>query len=563
MVSYGEASAYQLIGREGKGMGVFRSFLRPVTMVVLLLSGAVACTGGDGSSVASSSSGAEGTDCGTLEMAFNFDMQVPDPDIFYQADGLNVTQGAYEGLLRYVPNSDPPAIGPSLAESYTISPDGLTYTFKLRQGVKFHDGTDFNAQAMVYDFQRRADVNAGPAFYSSYIVKSETPDPYTLILHLKEPNQAFIGMVASPYGFKAVSPTAIKKHEVNGDFAQGWLATHSAGTGPYFYSRFEPGDYELTRFDDYWGTAPDFSPACFEKVHIQVIPDFTTQQLQLESGGLNLMIHGVGKNDVPRFEGEGFSIFRTFGIDFVVMHLNTESGPFSDPAVRAAVPQALDRQAIVDQVWGDGAAVANQIWPKGTIPADMGTYDVTMDPSKLAAAVQAGGWGDATVDLAYTTDDPVNEQLAGLIAAQLTSAGLKTSTRGVTQPETFTYPTKPNIRPDALVLPATPDAIDAWSWSDLFYRDGGGLSYFSPTVCTHATDLTVEGVTQADQEKAYEIYAQAAAAFQDCGAYVPIADVAETIVGAPGMTGFEHEPDSLWALRLASLRWSDGSPAGS
>ena len=539
-----------------------RRYLWPTSVGVILLLGAVACSGGDSSaSPSGSTGGGTTTDCGTLEMAFNFDMQVPDPDIFYQADGLNVTQGAYEGLLRYIPNSEPPKIGPSLAESWEISSDGLTYTFHLRKGVKFQDGTDFNAQAMVYDFQRRADVNAGPAFYSSYIVKSETPDPYTLILHLAEPNQAFIGMVASPYGFKAVSPTAIKAHTVNGDFAQGWLATHSAGTGAYYYSHFEPGDYELTKFDDYWGTAPDFSPACFQKVHIQIIPDFTTQQLQLESGGLNLMVHGVGKNDLPRFQSEGYSVYRTFGIDFVVMHLNTEKGVFSDPAVRAAVPEALDRQAIVDQVWGDGAAVADHIWPKGTIPDDMARYEPQADPSALAAAVQAGGWGNTTVDLAYTTDDPVNEQLAGLIAAQLTAAGLKTQTRGVTQPETFTYPTKPNIRPDALVLPATPDAIDAWSWSDLFYKEGGGLSYFSPTVCKDATDLTVQGVAEANQDDAFATYAQAAEAFAKCGAYVPIADVAETIVGAPGMTGFEHEPDSLWALRLAGLHWSGAAPS--
>lgn len=547
-------------------MGEFRGFLRSISAGAVVVLGLVACTSGGGTNDATGSTGGSGgtsgKDCGTLNMAFNFDMQVPDPDVFYQADGLNVTQGAYEGLLRYVPNSDPPTIGPSLAESYTISSDGLTYTFKLRKGVTFQDGTEFNAQAMVFDFQRRADVNAGPAFYSSYIDSTETPDPYTLILHLTQPNNAFIGMVASPYGFKAVSPTAIKEHEVNGDQAQGWLATHSAGTGPYYYTKFEPGDYEMARFDDYWGTAPDFAPACFQNVHIQIIPDFTTQQLQLENGELNLMVHGVGKNDLQRFQDEGFSIFRTFGIDYVVLHLNTHDGPFSDPAVRAAVPAALDRQTIVDEVWGDGAAVANQIWPKGTIPADMGTYDVTHDPSKLQTAVQAGGWSDTTADLAYTTDDPVNEQLAGLIASQLTAAGLKTTARGVTQPETFTYPTKPNIRPDALVLPATPDAINAWSWSDLFYRPGGGLSYFSPDVCQHASDLTVEGAAIPDEQKANEVYVEAAQAFQDCGAFVPIADVAETIVGAPGMTGFEHEPDSLWALRLASLRW-DATASGS
>jgi len=537
-------------------MSSFRGRARLLALGVILALGAVACTGGEDSTDATGTDATGTTDqtnCGTLEMAFNFDMQVPDPDIFYQADGLNVTQGAYEGLLRYKPNSEPPEIEPHLAQSYEVSPDGLTYTFQLRQGVTFQDGTEFNAKAMVASIERRAGVNAGPAFYASFIESMETPDPYTLILNLFEPNNAFLGLVASPYGFKAVSPTAVAENEVDGDLAQGYLATNSAGTGPYSISSFEPGDYEMTRFEDYWGEAP-FVPACYEKVHIRIIPDFTTQALELESGGLDIMIHGIAKNDIPRFEDQGFEVFRTFGIDYVVMHLNTAAGPFSDPAVRAAVPAALDRQVIVEEVWGDGGAVAEQLFPKGTIPAEVGVYQVEYDPSLLQAAVEAGGWSDVTVDFAYTTDDPVNEQLAGLIAAQLTAAGLNTTTRGVTQPETFEYPTKPEIRPDALVLPATPDAINAWAWADLFYKNGGGLSYFSPEVCGEGDSLVLEGLSIVDEQAANDTYAAAATAYQECGAFVPIADVAETIVGSPGMSGFEHEPDSLWALRLASLR---------
>jgi ABC-type transport system substrate-binding protein len=279
--------------------------------------------------------------------------------------------------------------------------------------------------------------------------------------------------------------------------------------------------------------------------------------LELESGGLNLMIHGVPKADVERFESQGFEVFRTLGINFVVMHLNTHDGPFSDPAVRAAVPNALDRETIVEEVWGDGAEVAGQLFPRGSLPADEGTFDVEYDPSQLQQAVEDGGWSDYTVDFTYTTDDPVNEQLAGLIASQLSAAGLQTTARGVTQPETFEFPTKPNIRPDALVLPATPDAINVWAWADLFYRNGGGLSYFSPEVCAEADQMNADGLTLVDEEEVTAHYVEVAEAYEECGAFVPIADVAETIVGAEGMTGFEHEPDSLWALRLASLRWEE------
>jgi len=237
-------------------------------------------------------------DCGPLEMAFPFDMQVPDPAIFYQSDGLNVTRGAYEGLLRYKPNTDLPEIEPLLAESYDISDDGLVYTFQIREGVKFHDGTDLTAQDVVRSFERRVGVDAGPAYMLWDVASYETPDDYTLIITLNQPDSAFIHYMAAPYGPGIVSPEAVEANEVDGDLAQAWIATNSAGTGPYYISSFEPGEYELTRFDDYWGEAP-YVPACFSPIHIRVIPAFTTQMLELENGGFDIMIPGVTTQDLP------------------------------------------------------------------------------------------------------------------------------------------------------------------------------------------------------------------------------------------------------------------------
>ena len=171
-------------------------------------------------------------DCGQLEMAFPFDMQVPDPAIFYQSDGLNVTRSAYEGLLRYRPNTTLPEIEPLLAESYNISDDGLVYTFQIREGVKFHDGTDLTAQDIVASFERRVGVDAGPAYMLWDVASYETPDDFTLIITLNQPDSAFIHYMAAPYGPGIVSPEAVEANAVGDDLAQAWIATHSAGTGP-------------------------------------------------------------------------------------------------------------------------------------------------------------------------------------------------------------------------------------------------------------------------------------------------------------------------------------------
>lgn len=489
----------------------------------------------------------------TLQMAFNFDMQVPDPDIFYQADGLNVVRGAYEGLLRYKPNTKVPTIQPLLAKSFTTSKDGRTYTFRLRPGVKFQDGTSLTAKALITSFQRRVKVNAGPAYMLSGVKNYQAPNALTFVITLKKRDSAFIHFLASPYGPVAISPKVLKEKSVGGDFAKKYLATHSAGTGPYMISKFVPGEYELTRFDGYWGNTGAYRPAYFQKVHIRIIPDFTTQMLELESGGLDIMIHGVSKTDIGRFTNSKYNIFQHFGINFVVLHLNTHHAVFEDARIRRAVPMALNRSQIVSDVWGSGARLAKHIFPQGMLPPGVGEYKVKYDPAALRNAVKAAGWKGKAVDLTYTTDDPVNQQLAGLMAAQLTAAGLKTTSRGVTQPETFDFPTKPGVRPDALVLPATPDAAHPFTWSDLFYRPGGGLSYFGPTVCSAGDRLSNEGLSKVGQSQIDRTYAAAAAAYQRCGAFVPIADVAETIVARKPIVGVEHEFDSLWAIRLASL----------
>ena len=131
------------------------------------------------------------------------------------------------------------------------------------------------------------------------------------------------------------------------------------------------------------------------------------------------------------------------------------------------------------------ATVATQMFTVGALPPGQGTFNPTFDPAKLKSLVAR--LPDKHVDLAYTTDDPVNAQVADLVAQDLDAAGLKVTTRGVTEATTFAWPTHPAGRANMLILPANPDDADASAWATLFYAQGGGLSYFEP------------GVTAADQ----------------------------------------------------------------
>ncbi|MFD4432248.1 ABC transporter substrate-binding protein, partial [Nocardia sp. NPDC058497] len=237
-----------------------------------------ACSGG---------AGGAGTVGDTIRFGFLADMQVPDPDIFYEGEGLQVTLSVYEGLVAYKPDS--PEIGPGLAESWTVTDDSLTYTFKLRAGVTFHDGTPMTATTIIKSFQRRTTINQGPAYLIADVESMSAPDDSTLVVELRHPVEPFLDYLACPWGLKAVSPTAVQTHTVNGDLAQGWLSTHDAGTGPYQITEFVPSShYTLTAYAGYWGTKPEFT-----SLRVQIIPDITTQRLLLEQGQLDIITKGL------------------------------------------------------------------------------------------------------------------------------------------------------------------------------------------------------------------------------------------------------------------------------
>ena len=211
------------------------------------------------SSTACSGSANQGTDSATLTSSVRTpllsDPPPLDPDTFYQPEGLLIMTSAYQGLVHYAPGST--EIQGLLATRWTISPDGLTYTFALRPGVKFADGTPFDAAAAKASFQRRIDMAGGPSYMLAELADMQTPDPMTFVVRLKKPVAPFLDYLASPYGPLMTSPTAVAQHAAGGDHATAWLAAHTAGTGPYELTEAIPADhYTLKANANYWGTAP-------------------------------------------------------------------------------------------------------------------------------------------------------------------------------------------------------------------------------------------------------------------------------------------------------------------
>jgi peptide/nickel transport system substrate-binding protein len=513
---------------------VSRRLLLPVILLAVLAMLGSACT--------SRPETPQGGSGGTLRLAYLADMAQADPDVFYDIEGNTVILSVYEGLLKYKPDST--EIIPSLAESWDTSPDGLTYTFRLRTGVKFHDGTPFDAQAVKTSFQRRLDVGAAPAYMVQPIASMQTPDSSTFVVRLKHPVAPFLHYMASSWGPKIISPKALADHAGN-DHAQTWAKEHANGTGPFQLTAFERGQrYELTRFDGYWG-----QKAHVDKVEIRIIPDIGTQRLQLQSGDLDAILHSFPQAELasaksnPDLQVRDFSSFLNN-----IIYLNTNKKPLSDPALRKTLAGAIDRDSLVKEVYGPYATPSTSTYPSGLL--DPALAPVAYPPAETSAAPGAGG----KLTFAYTADDSgVHRRLAELVQQRLNAAGFSVTIKEVQLPQVFEYVNDLQAAPDMVMQTNTPDGAHPDMWARIEWYSTGGLNYLgykSP----EADRLLDRALKTTDKATADRLYGQAGRIVAQDTGIIFVANPRDVMVLRKNLTGIEHVPNYPWALNLATLQ---------
>jgi len=517
-----------------------------VALVLATVFALASCGSSNSSTPASGGSGGSGgSDLATVHLAFNADMQVPDPDIFYELEGNAVVTSVYEGLVRYKPDST--QIEGALATSWTKSPDGLTYTFKLRKGVTFHDGTPFNSAAAKFSLERRTKVNSAPAYMLADVKSYATPDPYTFVVHLGRPVSAFMDYLAAPYGPKAVSPTLVKAHEKNGDSAQGYLKTHDAGTGPFMITGFDLGvRYTLTRYDKYWAGKPDVA-----EITIDIIPDIATQRLKLESGDLTMILHGLSTGDISSLEGKGFEVHRFPALFKAWIMVNKNKGIFQDKSLRLALASAIDKKALTSAVFGDNGTPSNQFYPAGELPVGDAADTPTYDPSILANAVK--NLSDKKVDIGFSSDDPRNGRLAELVQVALQTAGLQATVRGIPIAQVFDLPNHPDQAPDLLLSTVNPDAAAPETWARIFANTKGSLNWEQCSVPAADTAMDA-GLHATNQQEVDSEYAKAGQLLIDDGCFITISDVKEVIVSEKGYTNFLNQLPTVFTIKFGALK---------
>ncbi|MDO5757128.1 MAG: ABC transporter substrate-binding protein [Rhodobacterales bacterium] len=330
-----------------------------------------------------------------------------------------VAPDIYESLLRYNFDLSPE---PQLAESWEISEDGKTYTFKLRDGVKFHDGEPFTSADVKFSmdvFLR--ETHSRMRVYMEHVESIDTPDDLTVVFNLKQPFGPFIGI------FEPGTAPMIPKHIYEGtDFANNPANNTPIGTGPFKFDEWIKGSYiHMVKNDDYYMDGLPY----IDDIYYHVIPDAASRAVAYETGQVDLLPGGSIENfDVPRVREmdntclteKGFEYFGP--LSWIWVNLNNK--PLDDLKVRQAMMHALDREFARDALWNGLGKVATGPVSSSTKFYSADTPDIGYDPDKAKALLAESSYDGETIRLLGLPYGETWSRWAEAVKQNLTEIGM-------------------------------------------------------------------------------------------------------------------------------------------
>ncbi|KPL53395.1 4-phytase [Prosthecomicrobium hirschii] len=277
---------------------------------------------------------------------------------------------------------------PSLAASWDQTPDGMQWTFKLRPGVKFHDGEPFNAKVIEWWVPKFAGTENADTV--AKVDRVEVVDDLTVRFHMKAPDPNLLFNLASSF-MGIPSP---KAYEALGDK---YGVTAAVGTGPFKMEKFTVGQQTvLVRNDDFtWGSdlSVNRGPAKIKKITVREIPEDSTAFLELQTGGVDLL-YTVPVDFMPRLKAEkSVKVMTIPGTEIVYMPINTQSAPFTDIKVRAAAAYAIDQKSIWQSLYGGVGNTANGFLISSLQEAKVDPkFAISYDPERSKKLLDEAGW---------------------------------------------------------------------------------------------------------------------------------------------------------------------------
>ena len=328
-----------------------------------------------------------------------------DPHKTVKAGTREVMFNVFEGLMKPTPDGD---LTPAIAESYTVSEDHKTYTFTLREGVKFHNGDTLTAEDVVYSINRCAaatETGIVQVEAFSVIEAVEAVDERTVTITISEPSNEFISYLTT-----AVLPADYTEQD-----------TAPVGTGPFrFVSRTAQDSIVLERFEDYWGT-----PAQLDKVTLKIIENADSLMMSLQSGAIDLCSH-LTSTQVDQL-GDDFTVAEGTMNLVQALYLNNAVAPFDDVRVRQALSYAVDKQGIIDLAFdGYGSPIGSSMYPAfGKYVYEDPTDYYAYNPEKAKELLAQAGYPDGfEMTITVPSNYKPHMDTAEVLVQQLAAVGV-------------------------------------------------------------------------------------------------------------------------------------------
>ena len=503
-----------------------------------------ACSGNEETG-GSSENGESGSKKDSLVYGRGGDSTSLDPITTTEGESYKVTINIFETLLTY--GEQDTTLHPGLAEKWEASEDGLTYTLKLREDVKFHDGTDFNAEAVVFNFERWMNGNDEQFPYYSmfggykgdegHVIKEvKAEDEYTVVFTLNRPQAPFLKNLAMSC-FGIASPTALKE-QGDDNFSK-----NPVGTGPFKFAEWKANDsIVLEKNEDYY---VDGQPKLNQLI-FKVIPDNSARLNALSTGEIDLM-DGVNPTDLEKIKSDSnLQAIERPSMNVGYLGFNVTKKPYDNAKVRQALSHAVDKQAIIDSFYSGLAVPAKNPMPDSIEGYHDGISDYEYDLDKAKKLLAEAGYPDGFKSELWAIPVarpyiPEGNKIAQVIQESWGKIGVDVEIKTVDwatyldQAAAGDYP--------AYMLGWTGDNGDPDNFLyTLLDKDSIGSNNYSYYANDKLHDVLIEAQTEVDQEKRNALYKQAQEIIHEDAPWIPLVHSTPLLAATADVSGFVPHP---------------------
>ncbi len=493
-----------------------------VTWVVIALTG---CSTGDRADLGDDSSG-------NLIAAIAGEPDQLDPQKTSAYFSFEVLENVFDTLVEPDDNLE---MRPALAESWDVSPDQLVWTFHLRKGVTFHDGSPFTADDVVYSYRRIIDQQLANVDKFSAVSGVAAADPGTVRITVKQPTP---NLLTNLGGFKGMAIVQRKNVE------SGQIATHPVGTGPFAFQGQKSGDsITLKANPAYWAGAPRVSGVTF-----RFISEPSTALSALQAGEIDWTDSIPAQRVAQLKDDDSLTLAVTPSNDYWYFALNEARPPWNDVRVRQAIAYAIDRSAVV-QATSYGTAVGNQLAiPKGNpwyTPYDTYRHDI----DKAKSLLRDAGAAPKSLDMLVTSEYPETVTAAQIIADNLAPLGITVNIRTV---DFATWLDEQNNGHFDMLMMGWLGNIDP---DDFYYAQHhtDGTSNAQKFSNGEVDRLLDAGRVETNRNARADDYAKAATIIADEVSYIYLYNPSVIQAWTTGLSGYEARRDGAVRFRTASM----------